>query len=124
MPFVPFLIRAAVTAVSLAVAAYLLEGISFVPLQLGLGDLNGPATVFINAVALGLLNGIVKPILVLLSLPITCLTLGLFIVVINGIMLLLLGILPLGFHVTDIFSAIIGGLVVSAVSLVLHLAIR
>jgi len=62
-------------------------------------------------------NAIVKPILVLLSAPITCATLGLFLLVINGLMLLLVSnIDALGFRVNGILWAIIGALLISLVS--------
>lgn len=119
------LVRTAITAVSLWAADYLLTGIEFVPQDLGLGpDGNRIGTVLIAAIVLGLLNAIVRPILVMLSMPISCITLGLFIVVVNGIVLWLLSLIPItGFVVHDIFSAIIGALVVSAVSFVLNLVV-
>lgn len=119
------LIRTAITAVSLAAADYVLTGIEFVPTDLGLGpDGNRVGALVIAAVALGLLNAIVRPILLLLSMPITCVTLGLFILVVNGVMLWLLGLIPFtGLVVHDILSAILGALVVSVVSFVLNLVV-
>lgn len=113
-----FLITTLVTAASLGVADYFLEGISFAApeystdywIQLGLA-----------AIALGLLNAVVKPILLMLSMPITCLTLGLFILVLNGLILVLLSLIPfVGFRVDDFLSAIIGALVVGITSFVLN----
>ena len=69
---------------------------------------------------LGALNAFVRPVLFMLSLPITCLTLGLFVLVLNGAMLVVLSWLPLGFRVDDFLSAIVGGLVVAVVSFVLN----
>ena len=68
---------------------------------------------------LGLLNAFVRPILDLLAAPITCLTLGIFHLVINAIMLWILSLVPIGFHVNDILTAIIAALVISVVSFVL-----
>lgn len=115
-----FLIRTLVTAASLWVATQLVPGLRIS----GAGFTADPQTdqlvaLLISAIALGLLNAFVKPILLLLSLPITCATLGLFIVVVNGLMLLILSALPVGFHVDNIVSAIVGGLIVSATSFVL-----
>jgi putative membrane protein len=62
----------------------------------------------------------VKPILLLLSLPITCLTLGLFIIVLNGLILVILSLIPfVGFRVDGLFSAIVGALIVSVTSFLL-----
>jgi len=115
-----FLLRTLVTAASLWVATQLVPGLRVT----GAGFTADPQTdqliaLLISAIALGLLNAIVKPILVLLSLPITCATLGLFILVVNGLMLLILSALPVGFHVDNIISAIVGGLIVSLTSFVL-----
>ncbi len=74
----------------------------------------------IAAGALGLINAVVRPILLLLSLPITCITLGLFVLVVNGLMLVVLSWLPLGFTVDGLFSAVVGSLIVSVVSFFLN----
>lgn len=111
------LLRLLITALSLWVATKFVPGISF------RGDnyaaLLGVALVF------GAVNMIVKPILSLLSLPVVLITLGLFLFVINGLMLMLTSYLSarlnLGFHVDGILAAIIGSLVVSIAAGVLHL---
>src|SRR5438093_12359252 len=120
-----FVIRVAVTAVALIVAAYLLPGITWQPVDLGLGaEGNRAAAILISAFVLGVLNGIVRPILMLLSAPITCVTLGLFVLVVNGIMLWLLQFIPFtGLVIHDFFQAILGALVVSVVSFVLNLVV-
>lgn len=114
-----FLLRLLVTALSLWVAAKFVPGISFA------GDnyaaLLGVALVF------GVVNSVVRPVLSLLSLPVVLLTLGLFLFVINGLMLLLTSYLSsrlgLGFHVNGIIAAIIGSLVVSVTATVVNLVI-
>ena len=112
-----FLIRTIVTAAALWVATYLPTGAHIV----------APAgeeylvALAISAIALGLLNAIVRPVLFMLSLPITCVTLGLFIVVLNGIILLILTLIPFtGFQVDGLWSAIVAGIVVSVTSFVLN----
>ncbi len=70
----------------------------------------------ITALILGLLNALVKPILFLLTLPITLLTLGLFSFVLNGVMLLLADKFVSGFSVTGLLSAIIASILISIVS--------
>ena len=70
----------------------------------------------IAAVIMGLMNAIVRPILVLLTLPLTLLTLGLFLLVINGLSLLLVAYFTPGFTITGFLPAIIGSIVLSFVS--------
>ncbi len=112
-----FLVRTVVTAASLWVATQLVPGVSIQP-QPGMDYLVALA---ISAVVLGLLNAVVRPILFMLSLPVTCLTLGLFIVVLNGLMLVILALFPFtGFHVDGLFSAVVAGIVVSVTSFLLN----
>lgn len=110
-----------IATASLWIADVLLAGISFEPLSLTADPtVNYWITVAISAIVLGILNSFIRPILFMLSLPITCLTLGLFILVLNGLMLIILSVLPLGFRVDGLISAIIGSLVVSVTSFVLN----
>lgn len=81
-------------------------------------------TLFIAALAIGLLNTFIRPVISLFALPITILTLGLFILVINGIIFLLAAWLVKGFAVTGFGSAIFGSLVFCFVSFILNLIIR
>lgn len=116
-----FLLRMLVTAASLGIADYLLEGIRFDPPSYTAdAQTNYLLALGIAAIVLGILNAIVRPILLLLSMPITCATLGLFVLVVNGLMLLILSWLPLGFRVSDILAAIIGALIVGVVSFFLN----
>jgi putative membrane protein len=105
------LVRLAITAISIwIVATYLL------PDQLHVQDA-GSALLF--AIVLGLLNALLKPILLLLTLPLNILTLGLFTLVINAIVFWLATMFPLGVSVTGFVSAFIAALVVSVVSFIL-----
>jgi putative membrane protein len=110
------LLRLLVTALALWVATRFVPGISF--RGDNYGALIGVALVF------AAVNLIVKPILSLFSFPVVLLTLGLFLFVINGLMLLLTsflsGRLGFGFHVDGIVPAILGSLVVSVTASVLH----
>ena len=74
----------------------------------------------IAALVLGLLNAIVKPILFVLTLPLTILTLGLFLIVLNGVMLELTAWLVPGFKIDDFISACIGAIVLGLISLITH----
>jgi len=116
------LLRWLINAVALLVAAWLVPGI-------GLGAANHAptqndwTTLAVVALIFGVVNAIIRPIVMLLSLPLTILTLGLFTFVINALMLLLTsGIaqrLHLGFRVDGFWSAFVGALVISIVSFVL-----
>lgn len=77
-------------------------------------------TAIIVAIVLGIVNFIVKPILHLLTLPITILTLGLFTFVINALMILLVDRLVPGFDVDNFWAALLFSLVLSLVSSLLH----
>ena len=76
------------------------------------------------ALVLGLLNLLVRPLLVLLTLPVTVLTLGLFLVVINGLMFWAAAGLLDGFRVANFASALIGALIYSVASTVIDVAIE
>src|SRR5438445_7354408 len=77
-------------------------------------------TLAIAALILGLLNAIVRPILFLLTLPLTVVTLGLFLIVLNGIMLELTAWLVSGFKVDSFGWACVGAIVLGLISLVTH----
>ena len=78
----------------------------------------------IAVVIIGLVNALIKPILLLLTLPITILTLGLFTLVINACMLLLASGLTPGFKVDGFGSALIGSILLSVISTLLHALVR
>ncbi len=116
-----FVVRVVVGAASLGIADYLIPGIYFTPPSYtGDAQTNYLLALAIAAILLGILNAIVRPILVVLSLPITCMTLGVFILVVNGFMLIVLSWLPVGFHVDGFFSAIVGAIIVGVVSFFLN----
>ena len=114
-----FLVRLIVNAVALWVATQIVPGVTY------RGDLLpflGAALVF------GVVNTFVAPAAKLLTLPLIVLTLGLFLLVVNGLMLwltsALAGSLQLGFHVAGFWSAVFGAFVVSVVSMALSLVVR
>lgn len=76
----------------------------------------GPGTLFAAALLLGIVNAIVRPIAILLTLPVTLITLGLFLLVINAGMLGLVALLLSGFRIDGFWTAVGASLVVSAVS--------
>ncbi|MBA2371479.1 MAG: phage holin family protein [Chloroflexi bacterium] len=113
--------RALINAVAIFVAAIVLSpNLSWGNVDYGMGDAGRYLSLVLTGLVLGLVNAIVKPILVLLSLPITVMTLGLFLLVINGLMLWLVSSIDvLGFHVNGILWAIVGSIVISLVSFLL-----
>lgn len=80
---------------------------------------SGWGAVFVAAIILGIVNAVIRPILLVLTLPLNVMSLGLLTFVINGLMLMLTSAVVAGFHVTGVWAAILGALVVSVVSTVL-----
>lgn len=118
------LIRIAVNAVALWAAAAVLPGITLV--EDGASTGSKVVTIAVVAAIFGIINVIVRPIAMFLSLPALILTLGLFTLVVNAGMLKLTswisGKLDLSFHVDDFFwSAILGGVIISLVSWILNI---
>lgn len=95
------LARLIVSMLGLFITALIIPGIT----------INGIWAGFFAALILGVVNGIIKPIFTILTLPITILTLGLFIFVINGLMFMLSAAIVPGFFVSGIFTAIFGSIV-------------
>jgi len=105
-----FLIRWLILTVAIIVASYLLEGI----------HISGFFSAFFAAAALGILNALFRPILIILTLPINILTLGLFTFIINALMLKMAsGVIP-GFEVYGFWTAVFGSLIISVVSWLLN----
>lgn len=95
-----------INGLAVIVAAYLIPGVrvdSFI-------------TAVIVAVVLGLMNTFLKPVLVILTLPITVLTLGLFLLVLNALMVSLTSMFVPGFHVASFWSSLIFSIVLAIIS--------
>jgi putative membrane protein len=99
-------------------AVWLINALALLALPYVLPSIHvaGFATALWVAVVLGLINAVIRPVLVLLTLPVTLLTLGLFIFVINGMMFLLAARLLDGFLVDGIWAGIFGSVVYSLIS--------
>jgi putative membrane protein len=95
-----------INAAALAAVAYLMPSVSI--------DSAGAALA--AALVLGLVNALVRPVLVLLTLPVTILTLGLFIFVINGLLFWAVGSFVSGFHVAGFWSGVFGAIIFSLIS--------
>jgi len=100
------LLRWFVVAVALAVTAWLVRGV----------EVADWTALLLGSAALGLVNAVARPVLAVLTFPITVLTLGLFIFVVNGISFALAAWLVPGFTVHGLWPAILGAIVVSIVS--------
>jgi putative membrane protein len=103
-------VRVVVTALALILAANVVPGISIGSFGVAL----------IAALVLGILNVLVKPVLFILTLPITILTLGLFTFIVNALVFWLAAYFVTGFAVTGFLPALLGSLIVTAVSTVTH----
>src|SRR5690349_21389651 len=106
-----FIIKVLITALAVFVADYFLDGV----------HINDDAkTVIIVALVLALLNSFVKPILIILTIPVTIATLGLFLLIINALMVKWAASLVDGFTVDGWWSALLFSLIVSFVGFILH----
>ena len=110
----PFLIQWAVTALSLWVASYLFKGLRF----------EGTGSLVVAALVLGFANALVKPLLIVLTFPLTLLTLGLFLFVINALTFQMASGLLDGFHVTGFWQALLGSVLYSLFGLVIDTALQ
>lgn len=95
-----------IRAIAIVITAYLLPGVR----------LSGFGTALIAALVLGLVNTLIKPLLIILTLPLNILTLGLFTFVINALLILLTSTLVPGFAVSSFFWALIFSLVLSVIN--------
>jgi putative membrane protein len=109
-----FLIRVIVNAVALIVVAYFLPGVS----------VTGFVGALVAAFVLGIVNAILRPILILLTLPIQIVTLGLFTFVINGVLFYWVGHMGLGLVVDGFWPAFWGAIVLGIVSFLLSSLLR
>lgn len=109
-----FVIRLIVNALALIVVAYLVPGI----------HVSGFVGALVAALILGIVNAILRPILVILSLPLEILTLGLFTLVINALLFWLVGALHIGLDVAGFWPAFLGAIVMAIVSWLLSLLTR
>jgi putative membrane protein len=118
-----FVVKTIANAGALAVAVWLLDKITLT------GDSTGKkiGTLILVALIFGIVNFLVKPVVKLLSLPLLILTLGLFTLVVNALMLMLTSWLAdkldLSFHVDGFWTAVLGALIISIVSWALNVVL-
>jgi len=101
-----FVIRLIVTVVGLWIASAIIPGIV----------IDSTGTMLLAAILLGIVNAIIRPIAIILTFPITILTLGLFLLVVNAGMLGLVAFMLDGFSISGFFAALLGSVIISIVS--------
>lgn len=105
-----FIIQLLISGLAVFITSYVLPGV----------HVDGFITALLVAVVLGIANAVIKPILFILTLPITILTLGLFALILNALIILLVGTIIPGFQVDGLLWAIVFGVVLSVVNAILH----
>lgn len=115
-----FILRVLVNAAALGVATWLFSGISLT----GSSSEKKVVTVLLVALIFGIVNAIVKPLFRIVTIPIILLTLGIFLLIINALLLMLTswlaGEFGLGWHVDGFWTALWGSIVISVVSFILN----
>jgi putative membrane protein len=105
-----FLLRLLVSSLAVFFGAYILHGVY----------LDGFPTAILVALLMGFLNAFLKPILVILTIPITLITFGLFLLVINAVIILLADYALSGFTVDNFFTAVLFSIIVSVITWILE----
>lgn len=111
---VGILIRWVLNALALWVVANLISGITYSSIP----------TLLVTAAVLGLVNALIRPVLLLITLPLNILTLGLFTFVLNAIMLLLVSALVPGFNIAGFGTALLAAVLLAIVGGLLHWLVR
>jgi putative membrane protein len=101
------------TIIALWASTFIFDGIRF----------NSFSALIVSALVLGLANSIIKPLLILFTLPLTVLSFGLFIVVINGLVLMIVSSIVHGFTLSGFWTAVFASLFISLVSIIINAAI-
>jgi putative membrane protein len=109
-----FLIRAVFAAAGLWLADFVLRGVR----------IDSVATLVIAALLLGVINAFVRPVVTILTLPITLVTLGLFLLVVNAMMIGLVALLLAGFHVNGLVPGVGAAIITGLVSWIGHAVVR
>ncbi|MBU3605231.1 phage holin family protein [Polynucleobacter sp. MWH-Creno-3A4] len=102
-----FLVQWGLTSLSLWVASYIFSGLRFAD----------GSSLLIAALVLGFANAVVKPLLILFTLPLTVLTMGLFLLVVNALVLMLVSALVSGFTISSFWTALFASIFISLFSL-------
>ena len=101
-----FIVRAIFAAIGLAIAAHLVRGVGY----------DGLGSLIAAAVLLGIVNAFVRPVVFVLTLPLTIVTLGLFLLVVNAAMIGLVAVLLGGFHVNGLIPGVLAAVITGVTS--------
>jgi len=101
-----FVLRLLITALGLWVADRLLPGIA----------ITGTGSLIVSALLLGIVNAVIRPVILILTLPLTVITLGFFVLIVNGISLAIAAWLVPGFYIAGLWSATLGAIIVGLTS--------
>jgi len=112
-----FIVKLIISTLAVIVTAWFLPGVSIS----GVNDTDRFLTALMVAIVLAFLNTVVKPILTFLTIPITILTLGLFMLVLNALIIIIAGKLVKDFHVSGFFTALLFSIILSIVTGILEL---
>lgn len=105
-----FLVRVLILAASMGLVSLILPGIKF----------DGAVSLIVAALVVGLANAILRPLLIFFTLPLVLVSLGLFVIVINTVLLILASKLVSGFHLENFWWALLASLLISLVSMLLN----
>jgi putative membrane protein len=109
-----FVVRAIFAALGLWIAAKIVPGVGF----------SGTASLIAAAMLLGLVNAFVRPVIFVLTLPLTIVTLGLFLLVVNAAMIGLVAMLLRGFHVDGLGPGIMAAIITGVISWIGHMVVK
>ena len=108
-----FLAHWGVTALALWLTSFIFHGISF----------SSKKSLLISALLLGLVNAVIRPIVIILTIPLTLVTFGLFLLVINAVMMMLVSALVPGFRISGFWTAFFASIVITLISIFVGMVI-
>ncbi len=108
-----FLAHWGVTALALWLTSFIFQGISF----------SSKKSLLISALLLGFVNAVIRPVVIILTIPLTLVTFGLFLLVINAVMMLLVSALVRGFRISGFWTAFFASIVVTLISIFVSMLI-
>jgi putative membrane protein len=108
-----FLAHWGVTALALWLTSFIFHGISF----------SSKKSLLISALLLGFVNAVIRPVVIILTIPLTLVTFGLFLLVINAVMMLLVSALVRGFRISGFWTAFFASIVVTLISIFVSMLI-
>ena len=108
-----FLAHWGVTTLALWLTSFIFHGISF----------SSKKSLLISALLLGFVNAVIRPVVIILTIPLTLITFGLFLLVINAVMMMLVSVLVPGFRISGFWTAFFASIVVTLISIFVGMVI-